>query len=117
MDGVIALVNVGKWLKRKRVKGLKKGLEVLLFVVMMMVAFVKADKTRQKQQSSVHTKPSDAGDCDAMMPATRMGGLGCHYSDERKKRKIKRLKGMKRKGGKEKGGVKGQIIALKANRS
>ncbi len=37
--------------------------------------------------------------------------------DKAQEQKIGSLKTQKRKGGKEKGGVKGQIIALKANRS
>ena len=37
--------------------------------------------------------------------------------DKAQEQKIGSIKTQKRKGGKEKGGVKGQIIALKANRS
>jgi hypothetical protein len=33
----------------------------------MMVALAKADKMRRLQQSNVHSKASDAGDCDVEM--------------------------------------------------
>jgi hypothetical protein len=50
----------------------------LLFVVVVAV-FVKAAKTKQKQQNHIHAKPSDAGDRDAVVSTTRIGGLRCQW--------------------------------------